>query len=86
LKTSRTQNSLWNLVKYLRKEKLTVLLSAMHYANEIALWTGALARVPTKVVICEHTHYPSTLRILLERLNAGHRSLPDYFILEHIKL
>jgi glycosyltransferase involved in cell wall biosynthesis len=54
LKASKTQNSLWDLVKYLRKEKPTILLSAMHYANEIALWAGALARVPTKVVICEH--------------------------------
>jgi glycosyltransferase involved in cell wall biosynthesis len=53
LKAEKTQNSLWDLVGYLRRERPDVLIASMHYANEVALWARALARVPTKVVVCE---------------------------------
>jgi glycosyltransferase involved in cell wall biosynthesis len=53
LKAARTQTSLWDLITYLRRERPSVLLSTMHYANEVALWAKALAWVPTKVLVCE---------------------------------
>jgi glycosyltransferase involved in cell wall biosynthesis len=53
LKAEKTQNSLWDLVRYLRSERPDVLVSTMHYANEVALWAKVLARVPTRFIVCE---------------------------------
>ena len=44
------------LVRYLRQEQPTALMSANHFANEVALWTKHFAGVPTRVVVSEHTH------------------------------
>lgn len=54
LKAPRVPASLPHLVRYLRQEQPTALLSAMHYANEVALWAKRLSRVSTRVVVCEH--------------------------------
>jgi glycosyltransferase involved in cell wall biosynthesis len=53
LKAAKTQKSLWDLVRYLRSERPSILISTMHYANEVALLAKALARVPTKVIVSE---------------------------------
>lgn len=53
LKAEKTQYSLRDLVGYLRRERPDVLISSMHYANEVALWAKALAKVPTRVIVCE---------------------------------
>lgn len=42
------------LVRYLRRERPTVLLSAMDHTNVVALWARKIARVPTRVVISAH--------------------------------
>lgn len=44
------------LVRYLRQERPTALMSANHYANEVALWTKYFAGVPTRFVVSEHTN------------------------------
>jgi glycosyltransferase involved in cell wall biosynthesis len=41
------------LVDYLRKERPAVLLSALHFNNELAILAKHWARVPTRVVVCE---------------------------------
>ncbi|MCL1475706.1 glycosyltransferase [Argonema antarcticum] len=51
----QSTTSLPKLVLYLRQEQPTALLSATHYPNEIAVLAKYLARVPTRVVVTEHT-------------------------------
>lgn len=43
----------WKLVQYLRREQPAVLLSTLHYSNEIALLAKQVARVPTRVYVRE---------------------------------
>jgi glycosyltransferase involved in cell wall biosynthesis len=45
--------SLKGLVHYLRRERPAALLSALHFNNELAIAAKFLARVPTRVVVCE---------------------------------
>jgi len=54
LKAPRMLSGFPKLASYLRKEKPTVLLSGLHYNNEIALWAKALALGSTKVIVTEH--------------------------------
>lgn len=51
----QSTTSLPKLVLYLRQEEPTALLSATHYPNEIAVLAKYLARVPTRIVVTEHT-------------------------------
>lgn len=44
------------LVRYLRQERPTALMSANHYANEVALCAKYFSGVPTRVVVSDHTH------------------------------
>jgi glycosyltransferase involved in cell wall biosynthesis len=55
LKTS-TPASLFPLIHYLRQERPTVLLSAMHFVNEVALLAKHLSGTSTRVVVSEHNH------------------------------
>ncbi len=54
LKASRTLASLPALVGYLRRERPAALLSAMNFANIVALWARSLARVDVRLVVREH--------------------------------
>ena len=54
LGASRPLLSLPKLTKYLKQEQPCVLLSAMHYANEIAVLAKRLAGVSTRVIVTEH--------------------------------
>ncbi len=54
LKASRMIEGLPKLAGYLRQEKPTVLLSALHYNNEIALWAKRLSGTSTRVFLSEH--------------------------------
>jgi glycosyltransferase involved in cell wall biosynthesis len=47
-------SSLPKLIRYLRREKPTAMLSASHYSNEIAIIAKYLARANTRVVVSEH--------------------------------
>jgi glycosyltransferase involved in cell wall biosynthesis len=51
----QSTGSLPKLVRYLRQERPTVLLTAAHFLNEIAVLAKLLARVPTRIIISEHT-------------------------------
>ncbi|MDH4079717.1 MAG: glycosyltransferase [Nitrospira sp.] len=55
LKSRHVILSLPGLVSYLRRERPTALLSALNHANVIACLARRLARVPTRLVISEHT-------------------------------
>lgn len=44
------------LVRYLRQEQPTALMSANHFANEVALLSKHFSGLPTRVVVSEHTH------------------------------
>lgn len=55
LRASRVLFSLPGLVRYLRKERPYALLSALNHANVIVCLAHRLARVPSRLVISEHT-------------------------------
>lgn len=51
----QSTTSLPKLIRYLKNERPAALLSAGHYPNEIAILAKHLARVPTRIVVSEHT-------------------------------
>lgn len=53
LKASRVLTSLPGLVGYLRRERPMALLSALDYANIVALWAWRLAGIPGRLVVNE---------------------------------
>lgn len=53
LKTKKIAAGLPKLISYLRQERPTVLLSFLHYPNEIAILAKHLAFVDTKVMVSE---------------------------------
>lgn len=55
LGASRVLTSLPSLVRYLRREKPSALLSALAHANLIALWANLLARTHTRTVVTVHS-------------------------------
>jgi glycosyltransferase involved in cell wall biosynthesis len=55
LKATQTLIALPELINYLRREKPLAILSAMHYANEIALLAKRFARSSARLVVCEHS-------------------------------
>jgi glycosyltransferase involved in cell wall biosynthesis len=62
LKSGRVMTSLPALVRYLRRERPGVLLSAMSHANVVAVWARALAGTSTRVVVTEHINLSQFLR------------------------
>jgi glycosyltransferase involved in cell wall biosynthesis len=62
LRTSRVMTSLPVLVRYLRRERPRVLLSALSHANVVAIWARALSGMSTRVVVTEHNNLTQTLR------------------------
>jgi glycosyltransferase involved in cell wall biosynthesis len=55
LESTRIIASLFPLVHYLQKERPRVMLAAMAPTNCIAVWARALAHVPLRLVLAEHT-------------------------------
>ncbi len=53
LKASRVLASLPAFVRYLRREQPEALISALNYANVVAVWARRLAGVPSRVLINE---------------------------------
>lgn len=53
LKASRVLTSLPSLARYLRRERPVALISALNYANVVALWARRLAGVTTRVLVNE---------------------------------
>lgn len=54
LNKTRTAQDLVPLIRFLRRERVDLLLSNLHHDNIMALIAKALARVPTRVVVCQH--------------------------------
>ncbi len=55
LKAKRVLTSLPGLIRYLRRERPRVMISALDHANIVAIWARSLARVPTTTVVTLHT-------------------------------
>ncbi|MCI0562551.1 MAG: glycosyltransferase [Nitrososphaera sp.] len=53
LKASRVLTSLPALARYLRRERPAALISALDYANVVALWARRLAGIPSRVLVNE---------------------------------
>ena len=62
LQASGVLSTTLGLVKYLRKEQPVALLSALHYANEIAVWSKRLSGVSTKVIVTEHNTFSQAIQ------------------------
>lgn len=54
LKTPNLLKGLPRLVEYLKKEMPDILISALHFNNEIALWAKQLSGSKTRVIVSEH--------------------------------
>lgn len=54
LNAPRLLSGLPKLVQYLQREKPQILLAALHYTNEVAIWATRLSGTKTKVVVAEH--------------------------------
>lgn len=55
-----------DLVSYLQRERPTILLSAGHYTNEVALWAKRVSGVSTRVVVSEHNQLSKSLQSMGE--------------------
>jgi len=53
LKASRVLTSIPALVRYLRREQPNALISALNYANVVAVWARRLAGIPIRVLVNE---------------------------------
>jgi glycosyltransferase involved in cell wall biosynthesis len=56
LAAPRLIRSLPRLVRYLQRARPRALVSALNDANLIAILAGRLARVPTRILVTEHSH------------------------------
>ena len=54
LNARRVLASLPGLIRYLRRERPDVVLSALNHANLVALWARRISRVPARVVVSVH--------------------------------
>lgn len=50
------------LINYLQKSQPNSLLSALHYANEIAVWAKFLGKVSTKIIVSEHNTFSEAIQ------------------------
>ncbi|MBF0187848.1 MAG: glycosyltransferase [Magnetococcales bacterium] len=55
LEAPRTVAAIPRLTRWLKRRRPAILLSAVTFANLVALMAGRLARVPTRIVVSEHT-------------------------------
>lgn len=62
LKSNRVVKSLPGLVRFLRRERPDVMLSAMWYVNAVAIAARILSRVPMRLVVSERNTFSSSSR------------------------
>ncbi|PWK09682.1 glycosyltransferase [Tumebacillus permanentifrigoris] len=79
LQAGRVSRALPALVRYLKAERPPVLLSALNYANVIALLAGALARSGTKVFVAEHSSVSRTLGQRSLAISVMHRMMRFFY-------
>src|SRR5260370_269078 len=78
IKTSSRVRYLPDLVRYLRRERPQVLLSAMTDLNLVALWARRLARGPTELAISEHINLSQSVQARFNPTNWPYRSFPPF--------
>lgn len=59
--TRRVSASLPALVRYLKREQPTAMLSALNHANVIAVLARMLARVPTRLIVSERNNFSASI-------------------------
>lgn len=72
LGASRVLTSLPGLVRYLRRERPTALLSALSHANLVAITAQRLSCISSRVVVSEHSHHSAAkanAKLIRERMN-----------------
>lgn len=68
LASPRVSRSLLPLVRYLRSERPSALLSAMSHVNVLAVLALTLARTPTKIFLSEHAHFSTSRKNARSRI------------------
>lgn len=63
LRSNRVIKSFPALVRYLRRERPRVVLSAISHANMVAVWAGALAGQSTRVVVAQHNNLLQSMKL-----------------------
>lgn len=76
LQAKRVLTSLPGLVRYLRRERPTAMISALNYVNIIAIWARTVARVGSVLVVTER----NILTRSAERLPPNRRSLMPHLM------
>jgi len=62
LRSSRTMASLPALIRYLKNERPSLLISALNHANIVALWAKRLSGVPTSLMVTVHNQLSQATR------------------------
>ncbi|MGI0500040.1 glycosyltransferase [Limnospira platensis] len=62
LGASGVGGTIWALRNYLQESQPKSLLSALHYANEMAVWAKRLGGVSTRVVVSEHNTFSEAIQ------------------------
>ena len=62
LQAKQVLTSLPRLVGYLRRERPSVVLTAMEHSSVAAIWARAFARVPTRVIATVHTNLSEVVK------------------------
>jgi glycosyltransferase involved in cell wall biosynthesis len=75
LGAARQRSALWPFVRYLRSERPDILCVHTEHTALAAIWARALARVATRIVVCQH----NTLSAQSRRANWQYRVLPLLF-------
>lgn len=63
LRSRRVITSLPALVRYIRRERPAVLLSAMSHANVVAVWARALAGRCTRLLVSQHNDISQSIKL-----------------------
>lgn len=75
LRSRRVLSSIPGLVRYLRRERPTAMLTSMNYVNVVGIWARTIARVDTRLIVNEQNalsleaaHSPRRRHRLMPRL------------------
>ena len=60
--TSRALFSLYFMIRYFRKHKPTVVVSALPHINIVTCWAQRLSRIESKIIITEHNTLSSSVK------------------------
>lgn len=75
----RVRSSLFDLIRYLRKERPDVVLSAMDHANMMAIWAKYLSGAKTRIVVSIHNNMSRVVENTRNRRDKLRPFLSRYF-------